>query len=214
MTESYIIWGSSGHAMVLGDILRLQGKKVVALFDNDKDARSVVVGVGIFHGRSGFETWVKDRSDLKDIRFLIAIGGAKGADRLALSDCLQSYGIAPGTVIATHSSVSPSASIGAGSQILNGAIIAARASLGRECIVNNGAQVDHESVVGDGVHLGPGAILCGCVRVGNSAFLGAGCVVLPRLEIGSGATVGAGAVVTRNVPADAVVVGNPARQIN
>jgi sugar O-acyltransferase (sialic acid O-acetyltransferase NeuD family) len=214
MTERYIIWGSSGHAMVLGDILLAQGKSVVALFDNDTKARPAVEGVEIFYGRSGFESWLECRHDLQDIRFLIAIGGAKGKDRLALNDYLISRGLAPGKVISTRASVSPSASIGAGSQILDGAIVAARASLGRQCIVNHGTQVDHESSLADGVHLAPGAILCGSVRVGESAFLGAGCVVLPRLEIGYGATVGAGAVVTRNVPDGAKVVGNPARQIN
>jgi UDP-2-acetamido-3-amino-2,3-dideoxy-glucuronate N-acetyltransferase len=38
-------------------------------------------------------------------------------------------------------------------------------------------------------------------------------VLLPGIEIGEEAFVGAGAVVTRDVPARAVVVGNPARQI-
>ncbi len=200
--------------MVLSDILRAQGNSVIALFDNDSKARPAVEGVDTFYGRSAFESWLRDRNDLKDLRFLIAIGGARGGDRLELSDYLQSCGVSPGTVISAHASVSPSASIGSGSQILSGAIVAAHASLGRECILNHGAQVDHESSLGDGVHLAPGAVLCGCVQVGDRAFLGASSVVLPRIKIGDGAIVGAGAVVTRNVPVGATVVGNPARQIN
>jgi acetyltransferase-like isoleucine patch superfamily enzyme len=38
-------------------------------------------------------------------------------------------------------------------------------------------------------------------------------VLLPRIEVGEEAFVGAGAVVLENVPARAVVVGNPARKI-
>ncbi len=47
----------------------------------------------------------------------------------------------------------------------------------------------------------------------RGARVGGGAVLLPAVEIGEEAFVGAGAVVTKNVPARAVVVGNPARQI-
>lgn len=45
----------------------------------------------------------------------------------------------------------------------------------------------------------------------SNASIGAAAVILPGITIGAGAMVGAGAVVTRDVPAQAVVVGNPAR---
>lgn len=47
----------------------------------------------------------------------------------------------------------------------------------------------------------------------RGASIGAGAVILPGVTIGERALVGAGAVVTKDVPADAVVVGNPARVI-
>ena len=49
--------------------------------------------------------------------------------------------------------------------------------------------------------------------VRRGASIGAGAIVMPGLEIGRSAMVGAGAVVTHDVPAHAVAVGNPARQI-
>ncbi len=48
-------------------------------------------------------------------------------------------------------------------------------------------------------------------HVGRGASLGAGVVVLPGIHIGDYAIVGAGSVVTRDVPAHAIVMGNPAR---
>jgi len=45
----------------------------------------------------------------------------------------------------------------------------------------------------------------------RGASIGAAAVILPGLTIGAGAMVGAGTVVTRDVPARALVVGNPAR---
>jgi acetyltransferase-like isoleucine patch superfamily enzyme len=53
-----------------------------------------------------------------------------------------------------------------------------------------------------------GPIIC------KNAKIGANSTILPGVEIGENALVGAGSVVTKNVPAGAVVVGSPARQIN
>ena len=49
------------------------------------------------------------------------------------------------------------------------------------------------------------------VKIGADVWIGGGAIVLPGVTIGDEAIVGAGAVVTRDVPAGATVVGNPAR---
>lgn len=51
------------------------------------------------------------------------------------------------------------------------------------------------------------------VVIGRRAFIGAGAIILPGSKIGDNSIVGAGAVVSGDVPAGAVVVGNPARII-
>jgi maltose O-acetyltransferase len=51
------------------------------------------------------------------------------------------------------------------------------------------------------------------ISIGDDAWLGGGAIVLPGVTIGDRAVVGAGSVVTRAVPADVVVAGNPARVI-
>lgn len=49
------------------------------------------------------------------------------------------------------------------------------------------------------------------VSIGNNVFLGAGVIVGKGCRIGDNAVIGAGSVVTRDIPANAVAAGNPAR---
>ena len=51
------------------------------------------------------------------------------------------------------------------------------------------------------------------VRIGKRVWIGANATILPGVAIGDNAIVGAGAVVTKNVPANTIVGGVPARQI-
>ena len=51
------------------------------------------------------------------------------------------------------------------------------------------------------------------VKIGKNVWIGSDCTILPGVEIGNGAVIGAGSVVTKNIPANSIAVGNPARVI-
>jgi len=206
----FILWGSAGHAMVLADVVHRAGGRILALFDNNTDAQPVVNGVPLHIGEVAFHEWLRTLDgDLPAAA--VAIGGHRGADRVAILDMFQSHGIQIPVLSHPQASVSPQAHIGGGSQILAQAVVAAGVKLGRGVIINHGAVVDHESILGDGCHIAPGAVLCGCVELGNNVFIGAGATILPRLHIGANTIIGAGSVVTRNIPADSVAFGTPAK---
>jgi sugar O-acyltransferase (sialic acid O-acetyltransferase NeuD family) len=208
----YVLWGSSGHAKVLAELIVSLGGNVVALFDNNPQAESVVPDVPLFIGLKGFLRWhgLEIRANVAG---LAAIGGGRGNDRLEIHHLFKQHNINIVTLVHPNASVSKSSKIGAGSQVMAQSVVSADTYLGEGCIINHHANVDHECVLGDGVHLAPGATLCGCVTLGNNVFIGAGAVVLPRLTIGNDTIVGAGAIVTRSLPSGVVALGNPAKII-
>lgn len=71
---------------------------------------------------------------------------------------------------------------------------------------------DHDYRAGDGIPYGE-AMIYRPVVIGEAVWCGANVTILPGVTIGDGAIVGAGAVVSRDVPAYAIVAGNPARVV-
>jgi maltose O-acetyltransferase len=86
-----------------------------------------------------------------------------------------------------------------------------------------GVSIGDRSQIGPGVHIytadhprDPLQRLDGLesgrpVRIGRNVWIGGGAIILPGLIIEDDAVIGAGSIVTRDVPAGATVVGNPAR---
>jgi len=205
-----ILWGATGQAIVLRELLAAYGSEIVALFDNDTKVRSPFTNVPLYYGLKGFEEWLNTSAE-KAVQGLAAIGGGRGADRLEVHGVFESRGIPIARAIHKTAFVAGDVSLGKGVQILAHATVCARTSVEDATIVNTAASVDHECVLKKGVHVGPGAVLAGCVTLEEFVFIGSGAVILPRIRVGSRSIVGAGAVVTKDVPQGVVVVGNPAR---
>ena len=208
--RAIILWGASGHALVLQEFLRDIGFDLIALFDNNPTIVSPIKEVPLYHGTSGFEKWSRGR-ELRNLWFAVAIGGARGKERFALYQYLSENGLRPATLVHPASFVAKTASVAEGCQILAQASVCACANLGEACIINTRASVDHECILGKGVHVAPGATLCGSVSVADFAMVGAGATVLPRVQIGEGAVVGAGSVLTKNLKEGQIAFGVPAR---
>jgi acetyltransferase EpsM len=192
-----VIYGASGHGLVIRDLLSQNGIKHWQFVDDDPK-------------QGWYGEFVKHPTSAnlhKDVKAILVVRNYHIRKELSIRYNLDYQKIAHPSVI--HSL--PSNHIGIGTVMMAVVVINPDVRIGRHCILNTGVCVDHECRIEDYVHLSPNATLCGNVQVGEGSHIGAGAVVIHGIRIGKWATVGAGAVVIKDVPDFAVVVGNPAK---
>lgn len=189
------LFGASGHAKVILDILEVSGQRIEALIDDNENIRELK-GYKVLHG-------VTDASPI-----IVSIG--VNAIRKRVVEKLKGEF---GKAVHPTAIVSPTAAIDEGTVVMQGAIIQADAQVGKHCIINTGASVDHECKIEDFVHISPHATLCGNVSIGEGAWIGAGATVIPGVKVGKWTVVGAGSVVIKDIPDGMTVVGVPAKVI-
>lgn len=207
--KNILVWGASGHAKVLLSALN-NDYNVIGFIDKNPEIEEFL-GSAVYRDFSEFS---KNISIVhKEIYFIIAIGGARGSERIEIHNQLMKSGLKPMSVIHPSAWVDTSAYIAPGAQILAMAAISAEVVIGSQTIINTNATIDHETQVGDGCHIMPAATVTGCVTIGNFCTIGSNATILPRISLSPHTIVGAGAVVTKNTPPNITVVGMPAKNI-
>jgi len=150
--------------------------------------------------------------DMPAAHFVHAIGSPRNyRDRLSLAQKLGLPAERFETLVHPRAVVSPRCRVGHGVIVCPNAVLGPRSRVGDGVTILANVTVNHDSEVGDWTLIASGANLAGGVKVGAGSYIGAGAAVKEGIDIGAGSLVGIGAVVIENVPAMAVVVGNPAR---
>lgn len=140
----------------------------------------------------------------------VVFAGASIGDEAIVGD--QAYvreraRIGPGTVVGRGSAIDNDVAIGARVRIQTNVYVTAHSVVEDDVFLGPCAMTTNDDTMSRGAGELRGATLRRACRIGGGA------VLVPGVEVGEEAYVAAGAVVTRDVPARAVVMGVPARQV-
>jgi UDP-2-acetamido-3-amino-2,3-dideoxy-glucuronate N-acetyltransferase len=136
--------------------------------------------------------------------------------------------IGKGTKIWHFSHIMPNCIIGEGCNIGQNVVVSPDVKLGNNVKIQNNVSIYTGVTCDDDVFLGPSMVFTNVINprsavnrkseyakthVGKGASIGANATIVCGHDIGEFAFIGAGTVVTKTIPAYALVVGNPSRQI-
>ncbi len=116
-------------------------------------------------------------------------------------------------LIHPDTSIASTAGIEKGVILNPGVVIAPYCMVERFVTVNRNVSLGHHSRIGAFTQINPAASIAGNCSVGKNVVLGMGAMVFDGISIGDNSIIGGGSLVTKNIPANVLAYGSPAKAV-
>lgn len=173
------------------------------IFVDDVTSEKVISDANVFR----FSEVEQFRGNLE---FVIANG--EPAVREVLYHKIKDAGYPLGTLISPYCSILSKTEIGEGC-ILYDCVISTNVHVGPNVLMNEKVLIGHDTTVGAHCVLSALSFLGGDTHLEERIYVGPGGMIKDRIHVGRDAIISLGAVVLRNVRAESIVIGNPARKL-
>ena len=209
-TNKIVIFGTSGHAKVIVDIIEsLPEYDLVGFIDNlDKVGNRIldypIIGNDLelskLMNHYQFNKGVIGIGD-NFIRYKIAEKIIKIAPNFEFINCVHS-----------SAKLSKHCILGVGNVIMPGVTINASSVIANHCILNTNSSLDHDCEMMDYSSLAPNSVVGGNCSIGNFSHIGIGASIFHGISIGNNSIVGGGSVVSRDTDSNSTLFGIPAKR--
>jgi sugar O-acyltransferase (sialic acid O-acetyltransferase NeuD family) len=213
MKKQIIIVGSGGNCIdildTLLDINKALGKNIyecVGFLDDDENKRDkLIYGVKVLGP-------LQKAKEFVGCSFVFGIGST--SNYWKRREILKKVGVDDDRfeiIVHPTASVSRMARIGVGTVVFQNVTITSNASIGNHVYILPNTIISHDDIIGDFTCITGGVCVSGNVHIGQSCYIGTNSTIRDGVTIGDFSLIGMGSVVIKDIPANSVVVGNPAK---
>lgn len=207
--KKIIIFGSSGHAKVVIDIIEKEKKyQIAGIIDNTLKKGDNLLGYDVLGNDSNVPEIIAHHSIFGAF---FAIGDNYQRNKVTGNIKKSSPELALISAIHPDAVIAKETHIANGSVIMAGAVIGPSCSIKEGCIVNSKSSLDHDSSMGEYSSFAPGVTTGGNVSIGAYSAIGINSAINHGVSIGEHSVIGAGSTVLHEILSHQVAYGTPAR---
>lgn len=206
--ENSVIIGAGTQGQIYASYLIEAGVNIIGFLDDDESLyKKDILNLPVLGKYQDLFT-AKFKNQIQNVYCPIG----NNAIRVEYLSTLKKEGYGTPSFIHPSVSVGPDVILGEAIYMLVGNIIMPHTSIGNYIMVNMASTIAHHVILEDGVFMSSGVNIGAMINVKRKAYIGMGVTAMTGIKyIGENSLIGAGTVLIKDVPDNAVMVGNPGR---